>query len=183
VVHQGFQEGGHPAHPVRHGRDRDAGPLPLVDPLLPVQGTVVTVLAHHHLGQQRRSRRTPAHDLASVGFILRGSILRRFSRCGSPGCACHTDPERLHGPYWQWTAKVKGKTVTRNLNEEQLARYQQWMDNAKRFDEIVADLQEISAQAHALLVAQERGPDRKPSIRKASTAPAPRRRKRPPSGS
>jgi hypothetical protein len=146
-------------------------------------GTTMTATTERQLARLRARFEEQAHDLASVGFILRGSILQRFSRCGSPGCACHTDPERLHGPYWQWTAKVKGKTVTRNLNEEQLPRYQQWMDNAKRFDQIVAELQEISAQAHALLVAQERGPDRKPSIRKASTAPSPRQRKRPPSGS
>lgn len=31
---------------------------------------------------------------------------------GTPGCRCKADPPQLHGPYWQWTRKVAGKTVT-----------------------------------------------------------------------
>ena len=95
-------------------------------------------------------------ELADVGFLMRGSIIQRFSRCGSPGCACHTDPHRRHGPYWQWTTKVKGKTVTRNLSDEQKLRYEEWMDNAKRMDAIVAELYEISGQADASLRDLER---------------------------
>ncbi len=98
-----------------------------------------------------------ASQLARLGFLMRGSILERFSRCGTPGCACHADPPKLHGPYWQWTSKVKGKTVTRNLSEKQKHRYEEWMDNAKRVDQIVAELYEISAQADALLREVERG--------------------------
>jgi hypothetical protein len=96
-----------------------------------------------------------AREVAELGFLMRGSILQRFSRCGSPGCACHDEPPRLHGPYWQWTRKVKGKTVTRNLSEDQVARYREWMENAKRLDEILQELQELSAQADQLLRAQE----------------------------
>ncbi|MFO8175337.1 MAG: DUF6788 family protein [Candidatus Fermentibacterota bacterium] len=97
-----------------------------------------------------------ASELAEGGFLMRGSIIQRFSRCGSPGCACHTDPDRRHGPYWQWTSKVKGKTVTRNLSQEQKHRYEQWMANAKRVDEIVAELFEVSTEADAILRELER---------------------------
>ena len=97
-----------------------------------------------------------AQELPEVGFPLRGSLLERFSKCGSPGCACHTDPARRHGPYWQWTAKIKGKTVTRAVGPDQLPRYRQWTDNAKRIDHIVQELYDLSAQAHDILSAQER---------------------------
>jgi hypothetical protein len=107
-----------------------------------------------------------ARELASIGFMTRGSILQVSSRCGSPGCACHDDPPRLHGPYWQWTRKVKAKTVTRHLTEAQVERYREWIENGKRFDEIVAELQDISAEADAILVALER-PDRAPERRGA----------------
>lgn len=92
-----------------------------------------------------------------MGFVLRGSLFERFSRCGSRGCACHDDPPQLHGPYWQWTRKVKGKTVTRNVREEELPRYRAWMANQERFDLIVRELQELSVQADELLRARERG--------------------------
>jgi hypothetical protein len=95
-------------------------------------------------------------ELARVGFLMRGSIIKRFSRCGSSGCACHADPPQFHGPYWQWTTKVKGKTVTRNLSEKQKRRYEEWMDNAKRVDQILAELYQISTEADAILRNVER---------------------------
>lgn len=95
-------------------------------------------------------------ELTEVGFLMRGSIIERFSRCGTPGCACHDDPPKLHGPYWQWTTKVKGKTVTRNLSDQQKHRYEEWMDNAKHVDQILAELYEISGQADAILRNLER---------------------------
>jgi hypothetical protein len=97
-----------------------------------------------------------AHELAQIGFLLKGSLLQRFNTCGSAGCACHSDPSKRHGPYWQWTSKVKGKTVTRLLTDEQVRRYREWMDNARRLDEIVGELYELSAQADQLLQEGER---------------------------
>lgn len=112
--------------------------------------------AERQLARLRARFETRAHELAQVGFLIRGSIIERFSRCGTAGCACHDDPPKLHGPYWQWTTKVKGKTVTRNLNDDQKRRYEQWMDNAKRVDQIVIELYEISSQASAILTDMER---------------------------
>lgn len=112
--------------------------------------------AERQLARLRARFETRACELAQVGFMIRGSIIERFSRCGTAGCACHDDPPKLHGPYWQWTTKVKGKTVTRNLSDEQKRRYQEWMDNAKRVDQIVADLFELSTQADVLLRDVER---------------------------
>ena len=112
--------------------------------------------------EERKLARLRAHayqkaqELADLGFVLRGSILERFSLCGSAGCACHADPPRLHGPYWQWTAKVAGKTVTRNLSDHQVQRYREWMDNAQHLDQIVAELFDLSTQADAVLRELER---------------------------
>lgn len=97
-----------------------------------------------------------AQELSELDFVMRGSIIERFSRCGSPGCGCHDDPPRLHGPYWQWTAKVGGTTVTRNLSTQQVKRYREWMDNAQRVDQVVQELFELSAQADELLRGLER---------------------------
>jgi hypothetical protein len=122
-----------------------------------------------------------AREIPSLGFLTRGSILERYKPCSSPGCACHTDPERWHGPYWQWTTKVKGKTVSRTLNEDQVHRYRQWMDNAKHLDQIIAELYEISAEADAILRDLERGGAESGKERPTTTKG--RRRERPPSGS
>ena len=82
--------------------------------------------------------------LAGAAFALPGTLADRMTRCGHPGCRCHADPPRLHGPYHQWTRKKDGKTSTRILTDEQLADYSPWFDNHKRLRELVAELEELS---------------------------------------
>jgi uncharacterized protein DUF6788 len=62
-------------------------------------------------------------ELTSLGPALPGTLLNRYGRCGTPGCRCHTDPPTLHGPWWSWTRKVNGKTVTVRLTDEQARDY------------------------------------------------------------
>lgn len=108
------------------------------------------------LRRLRERYRKHAAELTQVGFILKGSLVQRFLPCGTPSCRCHADPPRLHGPYWQWSSKVRGKTVSRMLTEDQARRYQEWMANGKRFAKIVNNLHDLSSQADAILRAQER---------------------------
>ena len=70
-------------------------------------------------------------DLGKIGFFRRGTLLSRFTRCGKPGCRCRADPPQLHGPYWQWTRKVKAKTVTVTLSESQATLLRGWLDNGR----------------------------------------------------
>jgi hypothetical protein len=39
-------------------------------------------------------------------------------KCGQPQCACHRDPAKRHGPYFEWTYKAKGKTVNVKLSPQ-----------------------------------------------------------------
>src|SRR5438876_11717341 len=77
-----------------------------------------------------------AAELTKVGFMLKGSVVQRFLPCGNPGCRCHGDPPQLHGPYWQWTSKVRGKTVSRMLSADHARRSREWIANWKRFEQI-----------------------------------------------
>jgi hypothetical protein len=94
------------------------------------------------------TRQALAAELAQIDGVLPGSVVERQMRCGKPNCACKADPPALHGPYTQWTRTVAGKTVTRFLTEDELARYQPWFDNARRLKELVAKLE--IASVHAL---------------------------------
>jgi hypothetical protein len=91
-----------------------------------------------------RRRRDILDQIASLGYCLPGSVVDRTSRCGNPNCRCHTDPAHRHGPYRSWTRKVAGTTVTRNLSDHQLQRYQAWFDNDRRLKALVAELEELS---------------------------------------
>ena len=116
-----------------------------------------------------------AGQLAEVGWILKGSIVERHVSCGNPGCRCHADPPQLHGPYWQWSTAVNGKTVSRRLSEQQAQQYREWIDNRKRLEAILAQLHEITDQAAQLLPAKtppttKRGARTKPRSRRTATS-------------
>jgi hypothetical protein len=64
-------------------------------------------------------------------------------RCGRASCACHSDPPHLHGPYWQWTRKVAGKTVTRYISPQTASDYQSWLENDRRIRELVGRLEAL----------------------------------------
>lgn len=83
-------------------------------------------------------------SLARSGRVLPGSIQQRLMRCGRAGCACRGDPPRPHGPYWQWTRKVAGKTVTRYLSAEEAADYESWVKTDRRIRELLARLEAIA---------------------------------------
>jgi hypothetical protein len=91
-------------------------------------------------------------ELASVGFVCSGSVVRRFMPCGKPGCRCQADPPTLHGPYWQYSHKVDGKTVTRRLTPDQARLYQQWIANRRRIDQILGQMEQVSDRAAEILL-------------------------------
>jgi hypothetical protein len=84
--------------------------------------------------------------LGEAGFALPGSLVERRIRCGKPACRCASDPTALHGPYFSWTRKVNGKTVTRLLSAAQAARYREWFANARRMRELAAELEALSLE-------------------------------------
>ncbi|CAN5843117.1 hypothetical protein BH23ACT10_BH23ACT10_21140 [soil metagenome] len=97
----------------------------------------------------QRTQQRIARQLATIDFALPGSIVERRMRCSTRGCRCRADPAQLHGTYIQWTRKVDGKTVTKLLSPEQLARYRPWLDNARRLRELVHDLETLTVDTVA----------------------------------
>jgi hypothetical protein len=117
------------------------------------------------------TRRALAEAMAEIDGVLPGSVVVRRMRCGKRNCACKADPPALHGPYIQWTRTEHGKTVTRLLTEQQLARYQLWFDNARRLKDIIAKLE--IASLHAIEQAENL-----PQRARAANEPAPSKRQR-----
>ena len=82
--------------------------------------------------------------LAGLGFVRPGTLVRRYMPCGKSGCRCLGDPPHLHGPYFQWTRKVKGKTVTLRLTQEQARLCSEWVSNHRRLKAIVRKMEGLS---------------------------------------
>jgi hypothetical protein len=94
----------------------------------------------------RRAQAAIAATLGGAGFALPGTLLERRIRCGKPGCRCATDPTLLHGPYFSWTRKVDGRTVTRLLTAAQMERYRDWFANARRIRDLTDELEALSLE-------------------------------------
>lgn len=96
------------------------------------------------------ARQQLSAQIAAIDAALPGTVLIRYNRCGKKTCACHKDPPKLHGPYYQWTRKIAGRTRTQLLTAEQYERYQPWFENARTLRELLAQL-----EAHSLKTAQQ----------------------------
>jgi Family of unknown function (DUF6788) len=105
------------------------------------------------LANYERHYRQLAEQLAGIGLISSGSVTRRYTRCATPGCRCHADPPQPHGPYYQWTTKIDGKTVTRRLNRHEATLYQEWIDNDRKMRRLIAQMRQIAAQASKIHLA------------------------------
>jgi hypothetical protein len=93
-----------------------------------------------------------AAQLADIGFIYPGSLVQRYTTCGNPDCRCQADPPQPHGPYWQWSKAVAGKTVSRTVTDNQVPLYQAWIANRRRLRNIIAQMEQVSQQATEILL-------------------------------
>ena len=96
--------------------------------------------------------------VAAVGLLRRGSLVRRFMPCGKLNCRCQATPPQLHGPYYQWTRKVRGKTVTVRLTEQQAERVRDWIENGRQLDKIVVGMEKLSLRMTERLLRQLKPP-------------------------
>jgi hypothetical protein len=99
-----------------------------------------------HLAEARQIAGELA-TIARTGLVLPGSIAERHMVCGRTNCACHAEPDRRHGPYYQWTRKVAKKTVGRFLSRDQRDDYERWIANDRRVHELVRRLEELGVTA------------------------------------
>jgi hypothetical protein len=105
-----------------------------------------------NLPQLRRRHHALAARIGQIGFAVSGSLVRRYTTCGKPGCHCQADPPRPHGPYYQLTRKVAGKTVTERLTAGQAARYAEWIANQRELRRLIDEMEQVSRQAAQLIL-------------------------------
>ncbi|MGH4015921.1 MAG: DUF6788 family protein [Pseudonocardiaceae bacterium] len=91
-------------------------------------------------------------QVRELGLIAPGSVIERYTVCASPGCRCHAEPTARHGPYYQYTRKLAGKTLTRRIDPEQARTYREWILNRRQLDELLTRMDELSRKAADLLI-------------------------------
>ena len=92
-------------------------------------------------GGEWRRFKALARRLSDTGLILQGTITERTIERQDPEAKGQT---RVYGPYYQWTFKEAGKTITVNLSAEQAKVYQRAIDNNREMEEIIREMRELS---------------------------------------
>ena len=78
-----------------------------------------------------------------LDYVIPGSVQKRSYSCGKPYCRCVLEGI-LHGPYYQWTRKIKGKTVNINLNQESAKKIKEWIQNNRELRKLCQRLEKTS---------------------------------------
>lgn len=98
--------------------------------------------------------RDARRQLQQLDFFLKGTVLKRMMKCGQPGCPCHRDPAKRHGPYFEWTYKAGGKTVNVKLSPQAAPLYQSAIKQYRRLKVILSKLERLSRTALARMARQ-----------------------------
>jgi Family of unknown function (DUF6788) len=92
--------------------------------------------------------------------MRRGSVSERFVKCSKKGCACATEPEARHGPYYSLTRAVSGQTQSRLLKAEQVDIAREQIAAGQEFREAVERYWEACEHwADQALLEEERASD------------------------
>ena len=98
--------------------------------------------------------REAQRELQRLDYFLKGTVLKRMMKCGQAQCACHHDPAKRHGPYFEWTYKAQGKTVNVRLSPQAAPLYQAATKQHRKLKIILARLERLSRIALSRLAKQ-----------------------------
>lgn len=77
------------------------------------------------------------NKISNKDWILQGTLLKQYKQCGKKNCCCHQNKQHWHGPYWVWTRKEKGKTITKTLNKRQVQMFKKSIKNLKEINQLI----------------------------------------------
>ena len=111
------------------------------------------------LGVPTQGFRQARQKLLQLEYFLKGTVSQRMMKCGQPSCACHQDPTQRHGPYFEWTYKLKGKTVNVKLSPQAAPLYQAATKQHRELKATLAKMERLSRTALAQLAKQAKQKD------------------------
>ena len=79
--------------------------------------------------------------LAELGPVLPGSLSEQWNVCGTAGCRCK-DPDKpvKHGPYYQLSFTVAGKSSTMFVKKDDVAEARRRIERYAEFKKLTTEL-------------------------------------------
>lgn len=78
-----------------------------------------------------------SESLSKLKHVLTGTISKRYGPCGKTTCHCCKGKKYWHGPYFVWTRKVNGKTITKSLSPKQAEFCKKAIANSKKLNALI----------------------------------------------
>jgi hypothetical protein len=94
-------------------------------------------------------------EVMQLDYFCKGTVLKRMMKCGNRQCACHRDPARRHGPYFECTYKAHNKTVNLKLYPEVTPLYRAATQQHRKLKSLLTRLERQSRVALAHLAKQK----------------------------
>ena len=97
------------------------------------------------LAELERRRAELYRELGQVGDFRRGSLSGVFRKCGKPNCACAEPGHGGHGPQWNLTRTVEGRTRAVHLKPgPELEKARREVAEYERFKGLVGQVTEVN---------------------------------------
>jgi hypothetical protein len=100
--------------------------------------TAATIAKHAQRFQELK------RGLDQLEYFCKGTVLKRMTKCGKAYCACRSDPDKRHGPYFELTYKIEGKTVNVRLSPETAPLYKAASAQFRKLKTTLQRLEKIS---------------------------------------
>ena len=101
-------------------------------------------------------RSTLLRQICELGDFQPGSVTSAVRRCGKPGCHCAKPNDPGHGPHFQLTQKIAGKTVTQNLpSQAALRKAEKEVAEFRRFQSLTGQLIDVNRKVCRLRPVEE----------------------------
>ena len=95
-----------------------------------------------------------ASQIGDLGLIHHGSVIHRHAEpdIGESGVNAQ---KRGRSPYYQWSSKAQGKTITRTLTKDEADLYREWIENDRKLRFILKEMRRTSEHATQLILKQK----------------------------
>ena len=103
-----------------------------------------------HIGSRKREKAMGKHEPINIkkeifnsGKFHPGKISLQYTVCNKPKCACNDkiNPKK-HGPYYQLSYSLKGKSRTRFVKLEDVEKVTEYINEYHRLKSLISDLSE-----------------------------------------
>ena len=95
-------------------------------------------------------------QLGDFDLVLPGTIRKLYMKCGKSGCACQTDVDARHGPYFLWDRKVRKKLTSKMIPSNMIPLLKSGIENRKILESLVQEAIKIGQEMAVELIENEK---------------------------